>query len=99
MFPESPSDKLQIIADAVLTLSDFYINNPNSETPWNKNYCQMAYRHYYMPLNYLRCEKVIERGLQVNFFDNLTHFIDWGAGPGTASLALARSEKLKSQIK
>lgn len=99
MFPISPSEKLQTIADAVLRLSDFYINNPMAETPWHQKYCQIAYRHYYLPLNFIRCEKIIERGLQVNFFENLTHFIDWGAGPGTASLALAKSEKLKTQIK
>lgn len=99
MFPDLPSEKLQTIADAVLNLSDFYIKNPQAGTPWEQKICQIAYRHYYLPLNYLRCEQVIERGLQVKFFENLTHFIDWGAGPGTASLALARSEKLKSQIK
>lgn len=99
MFPDSPHEKLQTIANAVLQLSDFYIQNPQAETPWNQKYCQIAYRHYYLPLNYIRCEKVIERGLEVNFFENLTHFIDWGAGPGTASLALARATKLKSQIK
>ncbi|MEK6627884.1 MAG: small ribosomal subunit Rsm22 family protein [Bdellovibrionota bacterium] len=99
MFPVSPSEKLQTIADAILKLSDYYINNPLAETPWHKKYCQIAYRHYYLPLNFIRCEKVIERGLQVNFFENLTHFIDWGAGPGTASLALAKSVKLKAQIK
>lgn len=99
MFPNLPSEKLQVIADSILQLSDFYIQNPQAETPWNQKYCQIAYRHYYFPLNYFRCEKVIERGLQVDFFQNLTHFIDWGAGPGTASLALAQSEKLKPQIK
>lgn len=99
MFPELPSEKLRSIADSILMLSDFYIKNPDLETPWNQKYCQIAYRHYYLPLNYIRCRKVIERGLQVGFFDNLTHFIDWGAGPGTASLALAQSVELKSQIK
>lgn len=99
MFPNSPSEKLHTIADSVLKLSDFYIQNPSAETPWHQKYCQIAYRHYYLPLNYIRCKKIIERGLQVNFFENLTHFIDWGAGPGTASLALAHNEKLKTQIK
>ena len=88
-----------MISDAVLRLSDFYIKNPTFETPWNQKFCQIAYRHYYLPLNYLRCEKVIERGEQVGFFDGLTHFIDWGAGPGTASLALAQNDKIKPQIK
>jgi len=99
IFPDTPSEKLQLIADSILKLSDFYIQNPQAETPWHQKYCQIAYRHYYLPLNFIRCEKVIERGLQVNFFENLTHFIDWGAGPGTASLALAKCDGLKAQIK
>lgn len=99
MFVDSPNEKLQLIADAVLRLSDFYIKNPSAETPWNQKFCQLAYRHYYLPLNYIRIAKTIERGLEVGFFDNLTHFIDWGAGPGTASLALAQNPHLKTQIK
>lgn len=98
MFPAAPTEKLTIIADAILKLSDFYIKNPSAETPWHQKFCQLAYRHYYLPLNYLRCAQVIERGLEVQFFAGLTHFIDWGAGPGTASLALANSE-LQPQIK
>lgn len=99
MFPKSPTEKLQTLADAILKLSDFYIQNPIAETPWHQKYCQLAYRHYYLPLNYIRCEKIIQRGLKLEFFKNLTHFIDWGAGPGTASLALANNEYLKTQIK
>lgn len=99
MFPEAIGEKLQTIADSIIKLSDFYIKNPQFETPWTQKFCQIAYRHYYLPLNYIRCAHVISRGTQVGFFDNLTHFIDWGCGPGTASLALADSEILKSQIK
>jgi hypothetical protein len=99
MFANEPSDRLQLIADSVLQLSDFYINNPDGETPWPLKYCQTAYRNYYLPLNIIRCEKVIERGQQVGFFADLTHFVDWGCGPGTASLALAANENLKRQIK
>ena len=97
MFPETPSEKLQVIADAVLRLSDFYIQNPDFETPWKERYCQIAYRHYYLPLNYIRCRQVVERGEKVGFFSGLHTFIDWGAGPGTASLAIA--DELKKQLK
>ncbi len=99
MFPESISEKIQTIADAIIKLSDFYIKNPQAETPWTQKFCQLAYRHYYLPLNYIRCAHIISRGTQVGFFNNLTHFIDWGCGPGTASLALSDSEILKTQIK
>ncbi|MBC7741005.1 MAG: hypothetical protein H7061_02330 [Bdellovibrionaceae bacterium] len=99
MFPAQPSHSIQVIADSVLQLSNYYIQNPNGETPWRENFCQIAYRNYYFPLNQLRCAKVIERGQGVNFFEDLTYFVDWGSGPGTASFALAENKKLKSQIK
>jgi ribosomal protein RSM22 (predicted rRNA methylase) len=98
MFPENPAAKIKEIADSVLKLSDFYIQNPQGETPWAEKFCQMAYRHYYLPLNFLRLKKVIERGNQVGFFKGLKTFVDWGCGPGTASLALAADISLKTQI-
>ncbi len=99
MFPAQPSHSIQLIAESVLQLSDFYIKNPDAETPWNQGFCQIAYRNYFLPLNQLRCAKVIERGQNVNFFQDLTHFVDWGSGPGTASFALSQNPHLRSQIK
>lgn len=99
MFSSEPPEKLQLIAESILRLSDFYIKNPEGETPWDEKFCQLAYRYYYLPLNQFRVSQVIERAEQVNFFEGLSSFIDWGAGPGTASLALARNEKIKLQIK
>ncbi len=99
MFSTQPSHPIQIIADSVLQLSDYYIQNPQGETPWRENFCQIAYRNYFLPLNQIRCSRVIERGQGVHFFEGLTHFVDWGSGPGTASFALAQNEVLKSQIK
>lgn len=99
MFSTKPSDSIHAIAESVLQLSDFYIQNPDRETPWNANFCQIAYRNYFLPLNQIRCAKVIERGNYVDFFTGLTHFVDWGSGPGTASFALANDPALKSQIK
>lgn len=97
MFLSTPQAPLKEVAKAILRLSDFYIQNPQAETPWREEYCQLAYRHYYLPLNALRCSLVIHRGQQVDFFSGLHHFVDWGCGPGTASLALAQSS-LSSQI-
>jgi ribosomal protein RSM22 (predicted rRNA methylase) len=98
MFPENPSAKIKEIADSVLKLSDFYIDNPQGETPWTERFCQLAYRHYYLPLNFLRLKTVIARGNQVGFFKGLKTFVDWGCGPGTASLALAADSGVKQQI-
>ncbi|AGH94882.1 small ribosomal subunit Rsm22 family protein [Pseudobdellovibrio exovorus] len=99
MFLEAPTEKLQFVADCVLRLSDYYISRPDAETPWNEKFCQVAYRHYFLPLNFIRNQKVIQRGLDVGFFNGLTNFIDWGCGPATASLALAHTEGLNSQIR
>jgi hypothetical protein len=42
MFPELPSEKIKDIAESVLKLSDFYIQNPEAETPWREIFCQTA---------------------------------------------------------
>lgn len=94
----NPEVSLQVIADSVMKLSDFFIDHPDQQTPWSEKYCQIAYRYYYLPLNYIRNIGVIERGQKVQFFKNLNTTIDWGAGPGTASLALSQQLNLQSQI-
>jgi len=96
MFIE-PKIPIKTLSDYVLELSDFFIDNPDEQTPWEKVFCQQAYRHYYLPLNAIRNHGVIQRGLQVNFFKGLTHTVDWGAGPGTASLALAQIPEIQEQ--
>jgi len=92
-----PKSNLKALAEDILRLSDFFIDRPQDQTPWTEKYCQNAYRHYFLPLNYLRNELVIRRGQEVGFFSGLQASIDWGAGPGTASLALA--QQLQSQLK
>lgn len=99
MFSENAPSNLNQLATDVLRLSDFFINNPDGLTPWSENYCQNAYRNYFLPLNYIRVAYVIERGMQVGFFKGFETTIDWGAGPGTASLAFAHNEVLKAQLK
>jgi len=97
MFPiESPPQISNLTTD-IIRLSDYFINNPDSQTPWNEHYCQNAYRNYFLPLNYLRVVNVIRRGQSVDFFTGFQSTIDWGAGPGTASFAIV--DNLKNQIK
>lgn len=99
MFQSEPDIPLNQIAHAIIKLSDFYIAHPEAPTPWDEELCLVAYRHYFLPLNYQRNLRVVQKGYEVGFFDGLTTFIDWGCGPGTASLALANFDKLKPQIK
>lgn len=100
MFSEKSPEQLVQLANDVLRLSDYFIQNPLAQTPWNENYCQNAYRNYFLPLNYVRAVGVIQRGLQVNFFKGFQTSIDWGAGPGTASYAIANllRDQISNQI-
>lgn len=99
-FIGQPEIKTLTLADHIQRLSDFFVNQPLGLTPWDKDFCQKAYRYYYLPLNYIRNENVVQRGLTVNFFKDIHTTVDWGAGPGTASLALAKNlpQNLKKQI-
>lgn len=103
MFPLTLQNKpilsLRQIAESILKLSDFYIQYPSATTPWDEEFCQIAYRYYFLPLNYLRNRRVVEKGFEVGFFADIHSFTDWGCGPGTASLAFASFEPLKAQIR
>lgn len=76
------------IAECVLKLSDFYIANPQSSTPWKEKWCQIAYISYYFPLNYYRAVRVIDQGYELGFFKKIQSATDFGSGLGSASLAL-----------
>ena len=78
------------IAEAVLRLSDFYIGFPDSPTPWHERWCQIAYLAYYLPLNFSRNQKIIERGNERNFFEGFENLIDYGSGLGAGSLPLTQ---------
>lgn len=78
------------IADSILHLSDFFISNPRGHTPWKESWAQIAYTAYYLPLNYLRLSAVFKEAQDVNFFNHLEQMIDFGAGPGTATLAIQK---------
>lgn len=76
------------LADSILKLSDFYIQNPMAETPWNEKWCQVAYISYFFPLNYFRAQRVMNHLEKLKFFSEIKSVIDFGSGLGSASLAL-----------
>jgi ribosomal protein RSM22 (predicted rRNA methylase) len=76
------------IADCVLTLSDFYINNPGATTPWKEKWCQIAYLAYYLPLNSVRAGSVFLEAKKRGFPSTET-WMDFGSGLGSASFAAA----------
>lgn len=73
------------IADAVLFMSDFYIENPDQPTPWNERLTWIAQLAYYFPLNYLRNHAVVEELKQHMDLNSFSKIIDFGAGLGTSA--------------
>ncbi|MGZ3743997.1 MAG: small ribosomal subunit Rsm22 family protein [Pseudobdellovibrionaceae bacterium] len=86
-FQSSLQDSKKIAA-AILKLSDYFIQHPEGSTPWNESWAQIAYLSYYLPLNQARVQAVAKEAESQGFFKGLTEIVDFGAGPGTASLAL-----------
>lgn len=79
----------KLLSDKIMKASDYYIKNQNSPTPWEKDYMLNSQILYFLPLNFLKVSGAIQRGLEVNFFDNkIEHIIDFGSGLGAATLAL-----------
>ena len=76
------------IADDILRLSDFYIQNPKAVTPWDQPWAQKALLCYYWPLNTLRFQSVYDELQQSDYFSGIDQFIDFGAGPATAASIL-----------
>lgn len=81
------------LAQAVLQLSDFYNSNSGEKTPWQQNWCQIAYLSYYLPLNFLRAQAVFKEGQRVGFFDEVKTVIDYGSGLGSGSLPLVDGQR------
>ncbi len=63
-------------------MADFYIDNPESETPWSESWCRIAQLAYYFPLNYLRNQRVFEELIKVNFFTKSIQWNEFGVGLG-----------------
>lgn len=87
-------DDSKTLAKNVLQLSDFFIQNPQGQTPWHENFAQIAYLCYYLPLNAARIRALAVEADKRNFFTGLENVIDFGAGLATASLTLSENRKL-----
>jgi hypothetical protein len=71
------------LADAVMKLSNFYLENPSARTPWDETWAQVASLVYFFPLNYSRNLLVARECLRLGFFEGLTSAVDDGAGMGS----------------
>jgi ribosomal protein RSM22 (predicted rRNA methylase) len=84
----------KLTAEAILRQSDFYIQFPKSPTPWSEEYARKAQTSYYLPLNYIRSQRVFEQlknnpFLKVeNFFAGIETYWEIGSGLSPTFLAL-----------
>jgi hypothetical protein len=72
------------LAEAVLRLSNFYLENPSVQTPWEETWAQVASLVYFFPLNYSRCLLVAREAGRFGYFKGLASIVDDGAGMGSA---------------
>jgi hypothetical protein len=83
----------EYLAKCVERLSEHYIRMPGEKTPWNEDWCQIAYLVYYLPLNEIRARAVIEEGQRLHFFNHLKSLQDFGAGLGSGTYSLPKISK------
>jgi len=83
------------LAKCVLALSNYFISEPEGQTPWHESWAQVAYLCYYLPLNSARLTAVIAEGEKRGFFNGLEEVLDFGAGLATASLSLSAAKNFR----
>ena len=76
------------LASAIQLLSDYFVFNQGAHTPWSDLSTGAAYFTYYFPLNLVRAQSLVHEAQRLNFFEGLEEVFDFGAGLGSASLAL-----------
>lgn len=87
-------------ATDIKRMSDFYIDNPQAETPWQEEFVQAAQEAYYLPLNYLRTLRVLkqlqDRSLlsEDRFLKGIRFYLEFGSGLSPSFFSLADSDLL-----
>lgn len=87
-FDLSKDSDLNKIAQKVLQLSDYFIQNPEGSTPWHEEWAQIAYAFYFLPLNSARVRSVLGQIQPWLGFLQIDQVVDFGAGLATASRQL-----------
>lgn len=80
-------EKDNSLAEAISRTHEFYIQNPEAESPWQEQWFQKAYLAYYLPLNHLRAKGVLYRIKNLKAFKDTECVFEWGSGNGAFSLA------------
>ncbi|MCB0384170.1 MAG: hypothetical protein KDD43_02160 [Bdellovibrionales bacterium] len=87
-------ERPETLAQAILALSDLYNSKGGSDQVWTRASHRAAYWGYFLPLNFLRLQAVVEEGQRLGFFTDLDHLVDFGSGPGTGHLVWELTENL-----
>lgn len=80
-------------AKSVQKLSNHYVAEPDSISPWSQDYAREALLSYFHPLNQARANRVARKGAELGFFEGLEHWYDVGCGSGAASLGFLEALK------
>ncbi|MCB0420675.1 MAG: hypothetical protein KDD61_06750 [Bdellovibrionales bacterium] len=82
------------LADAIVALSDRYHQKHQLENLWQEPSHRAAYLAYFMPLNSLRAQSLIEEGQRHSFWEGLSQWLDFGSGLGAMDWAFQNSSVL-----
>ncbi len=82
------------LASAILSLSNFYMNQPGTRTPWSQKFTVPATLAYFMPLNYVRLARAFHEVQRFIHNDQISEIWDFGSGLGTTQWVLEDLEFL-----
>jgi ribosomal protein RSM22 (predicted rRNA methylase) len=79
---------LRKIAQCVLKTSDYFIDNPLGQTPWEKIETRIAYIYYFSPLNSVRMHRILSQHTELLQKLSIESIVDFGAGLGSGGRTL-----------
>tara|TARA_B100001248_G_scaffold262728_1_gene261738 strand:- start:10328 stop:11329 length:1002 start_codon:yes stop_codon:yes gene_type:complete len=79
-------EKPKALAEQIKRLSDFYIHKPREHSPWDEDFCKIAYLAYYHPLNAIRYYALMDYISAYSF----PKIVELGSGLGAFSAAFSQ---------
>lgn len=86
--------ELKDLANDVIRLSDFYINQHGARTPWSDAYTWRAYCAYFLPLNVVRMQAALKEVTRFIGANQISEVWDFGSGTGATHWGLEHEEAL-----
>lgn len=82
------------LVTSIMRLSDYYLENPGSSTPWSEPWALPATLAYFMPLNSIRMSRAFQEVERFIPADKISEIWDFGSGLGTTHWVLEEQEWL-----